>query len=185
MDQIIAFAHVASCTNGGLRWFFANPRLTALTLWQMHVSLSIATGMRRFAHRPGILQLRARPSTNSAQEACGTQETWMRQLATLRSRNHRLSLIRISTLIRIAIHGRGYVEVAVAGDNCAVGVCGRAFERSVDHRVRTTRRGAAVDVVADRARRTRPGEVYGVLLWRRSCAGHRLHGGRVRGVARE
>src|SRR5208282_2825946 len=70
-------------------------------------------------------------------------------LATLRSRNHGLSWLRVSALLRTGIYGRGYVIVGLAGNDCAVGVRGRSVERRVDHRIYTTRRGAAVYVVAD------------------------------------
>ena len=62
----------------------------------------------------------------------------------LRIWNDRLSFIRVSALLRVVIHGCGYVVVSLPGADRAVGVCGRTIERSVDHRVRTTRHRAAV-----------------------------------------
>src|ERR1035437_10536079 len=83
-------------------------------------------------------------------------------------RNGRLSFRRVCALIRVAIYGRGYVVVSLAGDDRIVGVRGRSIQRSGDHRVRATRHAAAVYVVADRVSRRAPGEVNGVLSWRRS-----------------
>ncbi len=92
-------------------------------------------------------------------------------------RDNRRSLIRVSALLRAGIHGRGYVVVSVAGDDRVVGVSGRTHGRRVDHRVRTARDGAAVDVVANRVSRGGPAEIHGVLGCRRSRTGHRLQGG--------
>src|ERR1035437_10592627 len=86
---------------------------------------------------------------------------WTLPSSTLRSRNHGLRLARVATLIRVAIYRRGYVVVSLAGGDRAVGVCGGAVERGVDHRVRTTRYRAAVYVVADCARRGVAGDVHG------------------------
>ena len=103
----------------------------------------------------------------------------------LRIRNDRRGLIRVSALTSAAIHGRGHVVVSLAGDDRAVGVCGGAVERSADHRVRAPRHGAAIEVVADGARRGVPSEVHRVLRGRRTGARHSLHRGRVRRVTRK
>src|ERR1035441_4970136 len=95
---------------------------------------------------------------------------WTMPRATLGTRNDRCCLIRVSALLGRTIYGRGYVVVGLAGDDRAVGVCGRAVERGVDHCVRAPRYGAAVDVVADGTRRGIPGEVHGVLRGRRTGA---------------
>src|SRR5208282_1879400 len=62
---------------------------------------------------------------------------------TLRSRNDRRSLIRISALFRGGIYGRGNVVISLAGDDCVVVVRGCAIGGRVDHRVGTTRNSAA------------------------------------------
>ncbi len=68
----------------------------------------------------------------------GTPDCRVRTDFSLRGGHHSLDLTRESTLVALGISCSHHIEVCVASLNCCVGIIGRADQRRIQLRVRTS-----------------------------------------------